>query len=217
MSTPEELLAKLSEKQAKSEGLKERIVRAQSWNQLFATPAAAESDFQGNLVDAWRFYCGENDSSVEYTVEANPNGDIHRVTRDRGHTTTYQRLLSGDVIITFYYPDKSPHSDIITPSIGNIAHSFTTADVLVIPAEKTILKIINNQDLYEEVRSRIGDLTMLHSHLRGKPATEGWEDTILYNGHLPQRIGHRLFPDSALETLAKLKETYPALVPQPQS
>lgn len=57
-------------------------------------------------------------------------------------------------------------------------------------------------------------LAFLVSHLRGKPATQGWEDTMLYNGYVPQKIGYRLIPDYALKELAKLRIQYPQIAPK---
>lgn len=215
MATPEELLEKLERARARGEELKTQIVRAERWDQLFATPEEAITDFLEHLVNAHRFYYGKDDARTEYHVEQNPRGNIHVITRDPGYATTYQRLPNGDVVLVFHYPDKPTSVNHITPSVGNIDHVFTPSDVADIPTEERVLEIINNRVLYREISSAIGrDFTLFSSHLRGKPATEGWEDTILHNGYLPQRVGYCLFPDYALEAFVKFKATSPHLLSQ---
>lgn len=54
-------------------------------------------------------------------------------------------------------------------------------------------------------------------YLKGKPATEAWEETFLNNGHLPQRVGHRIFPSFVLEAQAKLLQKFPEQFELPQA
>ena len=196
MATLEELRAEHARAETRATELRRGIVRATSWEQLFSTPEEAQADFQRNLVDAWRFYYGKDDPKVQYTVEPDSDGDIHRVVREIGSDTTYQRLLSGDVVLTIYSPDRPPSVSLITPGVGNIDHRFAEADL-----------ISTDWEAFGALR-----LAMLFSHLGGKPATQGWEDNMLYNGYVPQRIGHRLFPGYALDKLAELREKHPHLV-----
>jgi len=42
------------------------------------------------------------------------------------------------------------------------------------------------------------NLSIMLSKIRGKPATIGWEETMLLNKKLPQRVGFRIYPDSNL-------------------
>ncbi len=207
MLTPEEFKARHEAALARVPELRSRVVRAERWDQLFPSPAEAETDFIENLINADRFYYKRDDPAVEYIVEPNPRGDIHRITRNVSYTTTYQCFLNGDVALTFYYPDKSPSVNRITPSIGNIDHPFTTADVLI-PDTEAVDALLRDPSLRENMMR----LTLLFSHLRGKPATQGWEETILYTGYLPQRIGYRLFPDYTIEALAKVREEQPKFI-----
>lgn len=210
MTTPEELLASIEASKAQAEQLKTQIVRAQSWDQLFPSPEVAQAEFQ-RLVNEHRSYYKENDPSVKYTVEPHPAGDIHRVVRHKGHEATYQRLANGDIILIFYSPDNPPHENLITPSIGNINHTFTAADI-VIPDQEAVLEIELDKDRRNKVSSKIGsEVGSLPFYLKGKPATQGWEDTMLYNGFIPQRIGYKLFPNKYLEALTRLKEVCPEL------
>lgn len=221
MITPEEPQGDIRRHEvaiARAEKLKAQIVRAERWDQLFPNSEEAEADFLEYLINDHRFYYGKNDSRTEYHIEPDSEGDIHSITRDKGYTTTYQRLASGDVILVLHYPDKPPSVKHITPNIGNIAHPFTRQDVLFQPTEEIVLRVTRNRELYKEISSAVGvDFTLLSSRLRGKPATQGWEDTMLSNGHIPQRIGFSLFPNYALEGLKKLKGTYPHLLPQSQT
>ncbi|GEM_PF-4215518 len=212
MTTPEDLRPRPEQAKRATE-LRGQIVRASSWGQIFATAEEAELSFR-NLVDEDRFYYRKNDPRVEYTVEPHPDGDIHRVVRNKGYDTTYQRLLNGDIVFTFYYPDpdKPPRVQLITPNIGNIAHPFTDADVAV-PDDKVVDSLLEElEDL--SLQSETID-SFLFSHLKGKPATQSWENTMLHNGYMPQRIGYKLFPGYAIEALARLREEYPQFVVAP--
>ncbi|MBI2601248.1 hypothetical protein HYW42_04825 [Candidatus Daviesbacteria bacterium] len=209
MTTPEEFRTENEQRIVRAGELRSTIVRAQSWGQLFASSEEAQADLQKNLIDAWRFYYKKDDPSVKYTVEPHPDGDIHRVIMNKGHDTTYQRLHNGNVVLTFHSPNKPPDVKMIIPSIGNIDHPFAASDV-VIPDDDVIDSILSGLESITAAR-----LTLLFSHLKGKPATQGWEDTMLYNGYLPERIGHRLFPHYAVEELAKLREQFPQIAPKP--
>lgn len=210
MTTPEDFLAENNRVEVRAAELRGKIVRAERWEQLFTSPEEAQGDFQRNLVDNWRFYYRKDDCLAQYSVEPYPEGDIHRVIMDKGHDTTYQRLLNGDVIFTIYSPDKPPSVNLITPGIGNINHSFTNTDV-VLPEGDVIEPILKELDS----RQDSFHFGFLFTHLKGKPATQDWEDTMLHNGYLPQRIGHRLFPGYALAEVAMLREEYPQLVVKP--
>ncbi|MDO8658215.1 MAG: hypothetical protein Q7K55_05730 [Candidatus Levybacteria bacterium] len=212
MATPEEVLARFAQAEIKGAEIRGRIARAERWDQLFATEEEADACFK-NLIDAHRFYYEKNDPSVEYSVESHPDGDIHRVVKHKGYDSTYQRLSSGNVTLTFYYPDpgKSPSVNLITPSIGNIAHPFTSADV-AIPEEDTLHSLMFDDP---DLRDKCINLTFLFSHLKGKPATQGWENIMTDNGYMPQRIGYTLYPGYAIEALAKLRVEHPQFVVRP--
>lgn len=214
MVSPEELKKQIEEMVKRADELRGRIVRAEHWSQIFATPEEAEADFIENLIDAWRFYYGKNKLPLRYEIEPHPDGSIHRVIMNEGnegYETTYQRLAGGDVILISYYPDKPFTIHYITPSIGNIAHPFTIADT-VIPNRRAMDVLIEDEDRAESTSEAIGtDLEILPVYLKGKPATTSWEESMLRSGDLPQRIGYRLFPHFALEAHVKLKEIHPQL------
>lgn len=198
MTTLEEFSARHAQAEARATELRGKITRAERWDQLFSPSEEAQADFQRNLVDAWRFYYGKDDPLVQYSVEPNPDGDIHKIIRSDSHSgySTYQRLLNGDVAISYYTSDKLPEVNLITPAIGNIDHPFVESDIASIDWE---------------VFRALG-LPLLSSHLKGKPATQDWEDTMLHAGYIPQRIGHKLFPDYALDALVRLREEHPQII-----
>lgn len=198
MTRPEEPRAGVIQTEVTPQELRGRIVRAQSWNQLFPTDEAAQVDFKTSLVDDYRFYYIKDDPTVVYIVESNPDGDIHRVIRNKGYDKTFQRLTGGDIRIVSYNPHRPESVDLITPNIGNIDHPYTQGDIVTLNEE-----MLSDSD------------ALISSWLKGKPATQGWEDTMLHNGHLPQRIGHRLFPHTALERLNQIKERSPQLIAAP--
>lgn len=190
--------------------LRKQIIRAESWDQLFESPEQERGDYIDHLVEqAIAEYKGNN-SFKEHRIEPNPEGDIHILERTtESRSDTYQKLNeSRDVIITFNYPNKEPSRIVVTCNVGNISHSFTRINT-VIPSYE-VLKQIGD----EEMRRITGThILALLTYSKGKPATEGWEEIMLYNGHLPQRIGHRIFPNFVLEAQAKLMEACPQLFP----
>lgn len=211
MASPEELRKQIEEMVRRADELRGRIVRAEHWGQIFATPEEAEADFIDNIVNVDRFYYGKNKRALRYEKEPHLDGFIHRVIIDEGYETTYQRLASGEVILISYYPDKPITIHYITPGIGNIAHPFTIADT-VIPNRRAMGVFIEDEDRVRDISETIGtDLEILPFFLKGKPATTGWEESMLRSGYLPQRIGYRLFPHFALEAHVKLKEIHPQL------
>lgn len=211
----QQILAELAQRQAVGKELRGKIVRASSWSQLFATPAEAEADYLREIVEESRKAQESINMLQEYRVDADPNGDIHSVTRKDGHNTRMQRLPNGDVVLEFSNPNDPTHRNLITAAVGNIDHPFSVANT-VGPDVKTVINL--NQGIgtpeYEEMRARIGiDPMTFIPYLRGKPAITAWEDIMLENGHLPQRIGHRIFPHFVLEAQAKFAAAYPHLMP----
>lgn len=196
----------LTRKGTSIEELRGRIVRATSWRELFSSEEQEMADFIDNLVGAARAEYEGNHSLREYRIEHLPEGDLHVFERTTpGLSSTYQKLKSdGNVIITFNHPDGSSNSGIVTPDVGNVAHNFTTANT-VLPDRK-LLEGFSDKELQAVTGT---DLMALTFYIKGKPATKGWEETMLYNDYLPQRIGHRIFPSFVLEAQSCLQQAYP--------
>ncbi len=87
MVTPEDPRTR-NEQEIKATELRGQIVRAGSWDQIFAAAQEAEPSFR-YLLDENRFYYRKNDPKVGYTVELHPNGDIHRVVRVTLHINVF--------------------------------------------------------------------------------------------------------------------------------
>ena len=217
MRSPEEQTAYWDTLKARGQELKGKIVRAESWGQLFASPEEAQADFLARVVEDFREEYADNSSLRIYTVAPDPDGDVHRFDRTSavgGGFTTVQRFTDGDVVIAFNRPGNLPSVSKIVPGAGNIAHDFTVADTLQ-PHHPTVFKLIGDKQEYAAAVQVIGaDLTHLSQYLRGKPAVMGWEETMLDNGHFPQRIGHRIYPSFVLEAQRKIREHLPHLMPR---
>lgn len=209
-TSQEDLQKQLAQTEAKMAELRKQIVRAESWNQLFKSPEEERVDYEEHLVGGALAEYKGNGSLKEHRVEPNTEGDIHVLERtDKGSYSTYQKLNgSRDVIITFNHADKEPHRVIVACGVGNISHPFTRANTVVPSSE--VLRQIGDEEIQRITGTHI---MALGSNSKGKPATEGWEETMLYYGHLPQRIGHRIFPTFVLEAQAKLMVAYPQLFP----
>lgn len=207
------VLVDMARRAYEGEKLRGQIIRAERWDQLFATPEEAEADFLSGLVGESRRYFEENRAPYQYRIEPNPDGDVHVVERYPGDDTRFQRLANGDVIMTFNDPEKGPRPNLITPSAGNIAHPYTFTNTIK-PDLQVILDLIPNKEKTAEIEEAVGADPMSFSfYLDGKPATQGWEEVMLGNGYLPQRIGHRLYPDFALAAQVKFAAAYPELMP----
>ena len=97
------------------------------------------------------------------------------------------------MIITFYYPNKQSSST-ATCDVGNINHRFSRTNTFI-PDYDSLRQIGD-----EEIQRITGtDIVNLHSYSGGKPATKLWEEMMLNNYDMPQRIGHRIFPHFVLE------------------
>lgn len=209
-TSQEDVEKQIAQAEAKMAELKKQIVRADNWDQLFASPEEERVDYEEHLVGGALAEYKGNSSLKEHRVEPNPEGDIHVLEKtDKGSYSTYQKLNENrDVIITFNNPNEEPHRAVVTCGVGNISHPFTRANTFV-PSSK-ILKQIGDEEIQRITGTNI---LALGFYSKGKPATEGWEETMLYNGHLPQRIGHRIFPDFVLKAQAKLMVARPQLFP----
>lgn len=215
MKSPEEQRAHWDALQVQGQELKGQIVRAESWDQLFASPEEAQADFLARVVEDFRAEYLDNRSLRIHTVAPDPAGDVHRFDRTSaggGGFTTVQRFTNGDVDIAFHHPGSLPSVSRIVPGTGNIAHDFTVADTAQ-PHHPAVLKLMRDKEAYAAAVQVIGtDLTFLSQYLRGKPAVMDWEETMLDNGHFPQRIGHRIYPSFVLEAQRKIRENLPHLM-----
>lgn len=213
----EQRIAEMVRREAMGKELRSKIVRAQTWKQLFSTPEEAETDFLVNIVGKSRKEFEDNHTLQKYRVDLCPQGNIHVFVRTNNiGSSSYQRLQDGDVIIESHDPEESIHRDIITATVGNINHPFTIVNT-VRPDLQVILDLIQQigTPTYEKMKATIGtDPISFVTYLNGKPATRGWEDLLLSNGNMPQRIGHRIFPHFVLEAQVKFATTYPHLMPK---
>jgi hypothetical protein len=169
-----------------AEELRKRIFRASSWEQLFPSKEEEMRDFLG-LFNASKAQL-ESKGPLRYSIKYLSEGDLH-VFECKMATFTYQKLrLSGNVAITSFYKDDSSRRTVfITPEVGNINHQFIVANT-VLSEEKFLEKLV-------DVSSRM----ILRVYISGRPATIEYEDRMLGGGYLPQRIGHKIYPNFVLE------------------
>lgn len=195
-------------KESSMDLIKRRIIRAKSWNELFSSKEQEMADFIEHLVGSARADYESIHALRNYRVKHLPEGDLHVFEHTEGYSTTYQKLRSnGNVWMTFYHPDGTLSSDVlITPDIGNMVHDFTFANTIL--PDRKLLEGID----HEEFQAVTGlYLNALFFYIEGKPATKDWENSIIHFDHLPQRIGHRIFPSFVLEAQTRLQKTYPQL------
>jgi len=188
------------------EELRRRITRAISWRELFPSRKQEKADFIDNLVGTAKAEYEGNQTLREYRVEHLSEGDLHILERTTpGSNSTFQKLRSnGNVVMIFNLPNGLSRSYIVTPDVGNVDHNFTVANT-VLP-DREILKGFNDKELQAVTGTYLSTLIF---YIKGKPAVKGWEEVMLYNDHLPQRIGHRIFPNFVLEAQSRLLQAYP--------
>ena len=196
------------EEQAKK--LETQITRANNWEELFNTKKQEAADFLENVIKPSQFEYEANETLKSYKIEKHLEGDLHIFKRKRtmkGYSTTFQKLnLNGNVKMVFKGPNNEINEDVIIPEAGNVNHNFTIENTILPDLE--LFEKIPKEELQKITKLIPSELI---SFIKGKPATKSWEKTMLVNGYLPQRIGHRIYPDFILKIQVELKEKYPDL------
>lgn len=144
--------------------------------------------------------------SADVFVEENPLGKVHIIISRRMIFVSQKHHETGNVLIYEKYQGIADDSQLITPDIGNISHSYRPCDT--VPINPYFLT-----GHFEDVRQITG-YKSIKDYLevsRGLPATLRWEQTMLQSGNpgtFPQRIGHRIYNDQYLQAQIRLREAY---------
>lgn len=188
------------------EDLDSQIVRAECWGVLFNSREDEEKDFIRNVVGLIEKEYQRNGALRSHTVELNPAGDIHilKITGE-DNFTFIQKQPSGNVRISYFRGKESNHA-LIVPGAGNVDHLFNMSNT-VFPTYQQLTQIPDK----DFVAISGTYLSTLIAFWTGKPATTDWEYNMVYQDQLPQRIGHRIFPDFVLQAQSRLKKEYPHL------
>jgi hypothetical protein len=179
---------------------KRTLVRASSWQEIFQSPQDADKQYE-EYLDRQRDEYSQNNEQFEESrsVDIGKNTDITVFKRNNGNQTTVQRLTNGNVVLSFA-DDNKVHNTEIIPEVGNIDHDWSNEKIQDMQAS---LKL---RYKYEPDIKKRGQLVMVSTYIKGKPATQGWENLMLEHGNIPQRVGYRIFPEDMLNRAKHLLE-----------
>ena len=161
-----------------------QIIRAQTWDQIFPDDEALNVEFfnflesecePGCLVTNHRF--DNLNGTGFYDIE----GECLK--RKIGINS------DGELILTY-----GLRTQIIRPDVGNINHQWGQGKIDEMHKKMRVI-------CEEEVRSHNTEMTVygyLTGSLKGKLATREWEQLMIETGHLPQRIGFRIYSEAEL-------------------
>lgn len=178
---------------------KETITRFQGWGELFSNQESADQQYKDLLADMRGEYTGNGTLANERT-EIDPEFGVESTIFEKTHSgraSKVLRLQNGNVQISFERKGGVFTPVEIKPNVGNRNHNWDIDQIREM--QLGIRKLIDNA---QEIEAQ-HDLTTLFFYLKGKPATEGWEETMLFNERFPQRIGYKIYPD---DTLVKAKK-----------
>lgn len=168
------------------------LARFNSWEEIFPDPAEADRQYLDLLVELRAEYSG-NQTLLRERVEVNPQtssaatvferttGGFSRIERLPGGNVRYEHKHFGEV-----------HIAEVVPQVGNKDHDLTFDGIIGLQAQ-VAAALTESSDPKEGLI-----LAILLSKIEGKPATAGWEETMLRNKKFPQRVGFRIYSDSDL-------------------
>jgi hypothetical protein len=163
------------------------IERFTSWEEIFPDPTEQERQFQAYLEKMRKDY-HVGSSRVKEIVTVEEGTGFTTITFEEPSGTSYssvQRLGIGDIKLVYADPERN-REELITPEAGNKSHDWTFDGIKLM--HQTVKSLIRSKP----------HLVLMETHLRGKPATMGWEETFIHNKHFPQRVGYMLYPDQSL-------------------
>lgn len=169
------------------------IERFRSWDEIFPNRDEANRQYSEFLNSMMTGY--DSKKTIRRTQVDPKTGLSFTTFEGNGVNTSVWRLENGNVRINF-----SPDSDIVvTPEVGNKTHDWTYNQLNSM--REHIKELGKSAGVIARTR-----LVFLGIYLAGKPAAMSWEEIMVYNQRLPQRIGYRIYPADSLEDAQKLLE-----------
>lgn len=173
------------------------LSRFKSWEEIFPDPAEADRQYSALVAGLRAEYSGSR-TLLEERVEVNPKTGLPATVFEKtfGGYTRIERLPSGDVRYEFNQP-RTVHLQKVVPLVGNKDHDWTYDEIVGLQAQ-VALALAESSDPNEG-----SNLATMLSYLEGKPACVEWEETMLENMKLPQRVGFMIYPEDFLLTAKK--------------
>lgn len=163
--------------------------RFKSWEEIFPDPAEADRQFLGLLAELRSEY-SSNQILLREKVEVNPQTGLATTIFEKtfGGYARIERLPGGNVRYEFNHSGEV-HIDEVIPQAGNKDHDWTLEQIVGLQAQ-VALAMAESPDSGDRF-----NLSFMLSKIQGKPATVRWEETMLENKKLPQRVGFKIYPD----------------------
>lgn len=176
------------------EKIKTQITRFKSWEDIFRNPDDRDRHFE-DFVDSIRNeYKKNNTLRREEVMPVSEDDETTTIVLTRtmtGRKTGISRLQNGNVVVKFIGLD-SQNVEEIKPEVGNRNHNWKHDQVQSM--RKRLIEMARKCKVIEE--KYILETTAFY--LKGKPASQNWEDTFIYNMFVPQRIGYKIYPEQLL-------------------
>lgn len=168
--------------------------RFKIWEEIFSDPAEADRQYLGLLAELRNEY-STNETLRQEKVEINSQTGLPATVFERtlkgGYTTRVERLPGGNVRYEFTHPGVR-HIQEVIPEVGNKNHGWNYDQITGLQAQ-VVAAIAESPDPKEGL-----NLAIMLSYLRGKPVCVEWEETMLKNSKLPQRVGFKIYPEDVL-------------------
>lgn len=172
--------------------------RFNSWEEIFPDPAEANRQYLALIAELRTEYAG-NQTLLRERVEVNPQtgAEVTIFEKTFGGHARIERLDNGNVKYEFAYPDQVNTQEVV-PQAGNRNHDWTFDGIVGLQAQ-VAAALAESPDPEEGLI-----LATMLFYIEGKPAVPEWEEIMLENKKLPQRVGYKIYPDGMLR-LAKDK------------
>ena len=193
------------------EALKNSIVRASSWEQIFPLEGDAAAAFIKMVMINKEVFEGKN-SFGGFRVEKLEEGDIHIIYLKpssiyKKYRISFQRLIKNGNVLHTIEKDDDKIINLISPDIGNITHNYSFDNALTPIVD--IGGMLTKEEYSQITGTQFNNKSSFGQFMEGKPATKVWEEIVLKAGHLPQRIGYRIYPDFILHDQSCLLAAHP--------
>lgn len=168
------------------------LARFKNWEEIFPDPAEADRQYLGLLAELRDEYSSNQTLSIE-KVEINPQTGLPATIFEKtfGGYARIERLPGGNVRYEFNN-SREVHIAEVVPQVGNKDHGETITEIVGLQAQ-VASAIVESSDPDDRL-----DLDLMLFYIKGKPAIAEWEEYMLNNHKLPQRVGFKIYPDSNL-------------------
>jgi len=161
----------------------------QSWEEIFPSNEERVRQFNDFLRELKNEYVSNNTFvEIEEIVEDGIQRNI--INKTDGGKVIVSTLENGNVELTFINHNNK-NTTTITPDVGIKDFRWTHGSIKYLRKGLDIYRFKT-----KEFSFKAGQLAL---YAEGKPATKGWGETMKFNGHIPIRIGFKIYPVEILK------------------